>query len=93
MSSQTITAKRWLSKEWLMEQKSLIALLILIAVVSSMSPNFFYPEQPVQHPAANLGKRHYGGGNDTGYPHFRYRFVGRVVAGADRGGCRVYRRA
>ncbi|ANE75413.1 ribose ABC transporter permease [Dickeya solani] len=41
MSSQTITAKRWLSKEWLMEQKSLIALLILIAVVSSMSPNFF----------------------------------------------------
>ncbi|ATO35391.1 Ribose import permease protein RbsC [Dickeya dianthicola] len=41
MSSQTIAAKRWPSKEWLMEQKSLIALLILIAVVSSMSPNFF----------------------------------------------------
>lgn len=28
-------------KTWLVEQKSLIALLVLIAVVSSMSPNFF----------------------------------------------------
>ncbi|UVO08372.1 ribose ABC transporter permease [Pectobacterium polonicum] len=41
MSSQSIAAKRWFSKEWLLEQKSLIALLILIAVVSAMSPNFF----------------------------------------------------
>lgn len=41
MSSESITAKCWFSKEWLLEQKSLIALLILIAVVSSMSPNFF----------------------------------------------------
>ncbi|MBG6242855.1 MAG: ribose ABC transporter permease [Candidatus Symbiopectobacterium sp. Dall1.0] len=41
MSSESITAKRWFSKEWLLEQKPLIALLILIAVVSSMSPNFF----------------------------------------------------
>ncbi|KEY56619.1 ribose ABC transporter permease [Serratia sp. DD3] len=41
MSSQTVAAKRWFSKEWLLEQKSLIALLVLIAVVSSMSPNFF----------------------------------------------------
>lgn len=42
MSSQTLPAKkRWISKEWLLEQKSLIALLVLIAVVSSMSPNFF----------------------------------------------------
>ncbi|QNK32493.1 ribose ABC transporter permease [Serratia sp. JUb9] len=41
MSSQTIATKRWFSKEWLLEQKSLIALLVLIAVVSSMSPNFF----------------------------------------------------
>ena len=41
MGSESITAKRWFSKEWLLEQKSLIALLILIAVVSSMSPNFF----------------------------------------------------
>ncbi|ACS87729.1 MULTISPECIES: ribose ABC transporter permease [Musicola] len=41
MSSQTIPAKRRFSKQWLMEQKSLIALLVLIAVVSSMSPNFF----------------------------------------------------
>lgn len=43
MSSQILpaTKKRWISKEWLLEQKSLIALLVLIAVVSSMSPNFF----------------------------------------------------
>lgn len=41
MSSNTIAAKRWFSKEWLLEQKSLIALLVLIAVVSTMSPNFF----------------------------------------------------
>ncbi|AJI96723.1 branched-chain amino acid transport system / permease component family protein [Yersinia ruckeri] len=41
MSSQTIQTKRWFSKEWLLEQKSLIALLVLIAVVSSLSPNFF----------------------------------------------------
>ncbi|AUG98778.1 ribose ABC transporter permease [Pectobacteriaceae bacterium CE70] len=41
MNSQSVTAKSWFSKEWLLEQKSLIALLILIAVVSSMSPNFF----------------------------------------------------
>ncbi|QTF10526.1 ribose ABC transporter permease [Brenneria izadpanahii] len=41
MNSQSITAKRWFSKEWLLEQKSLIALLILIAAVSAMSPNFF----------------------------------------------------
>src|SRR5699024_11289038 len=28
-------------KAWLMEQKSLIALLVLIAIVSTLSPNFF----------------------------------------------------
>jgi ribose transport system permease protein len=41
MSSQSMPAKRWLNKEWLLEQKSLIALVILIVVVSSISPNFF----------------------------------------------------
>ncbi|MDE1480402.1 ribose ABC transporter permease [Xenorhabdus bovienii] len=35
------TSRRWLTKAWLMEQKSLIALLILIVVVSFLSPNFF----------------------------------------------------
>lgn len=33
--------RRWFSKAWLLEQKSLIALLVLIAVVSTLSPNFF----------------------------------------------------
>ncbi len=35
------TGKSWISKEWLIEQKSLIALLVLIAVVSMLNPNFF----------------------------------------------------
>ncbi|MDU3363377.1 MAG: ribose ABC transporter permease [Proteus mirabilis] len=34
-------SKRWFSKAWLLEQKSLIALLLLIVVVSTLSPNFF----------------------------------------------------
>lgn len=41
MNSRTIPVKRGISKAWLLEQKSLIALLVLIAVVSSMSSNFF----------------------------------------------------
>ena len=41
MTSNTTTSKRWFSKAWLMEQKSLIALLVLIAIGSSLSPNFF----------------------------------------------------
>ena len=40
-SSSEVASKRWFSKAWLMEQKSLIALLFLIAVVSTLSPNFF----------------------------------------------------
>ncbi len=34
-------SKRLFSKEWLIEQKSLIALLFLIVVVSFLNPNFF----------------------------------------------------
>ncbi|AYY79538.1 MULTISPECIES: ribose ABC transporter permease [Proteus] len=42
MSTNSIPAsKRWFSKAWLLEQKSLIALLLLIVVVSTLSPNFF----------------------------------------------------
>ncbi|MBG3011723.1 ribose ABC transporter permease [Proteus faecis] len=42
MSTNSIPAsKRWFSKDWLLEQKSLIALLLLIIVVSTLSPNFF----------------------------------------------------
>ncbi|HFO0561516.1 TPA: ribose ABC transporter permease [Proteus mirabilis] len=42
MSTKSIPAsKRWFSKAWLLEQKSLIALLLLIVVVSTLSPNFF----------------------------------------------------
>lgn len=42
MSTNSMPAsKRWFSKAWLLEQKSLIALLLLIVVVSTLSPNFF----------------------------------------------------
>lgn len=42
MSTNSIpVSKRWFSKAWLLEQKSLIALLLLIVVVSTLSPNFF----------------------------------------------------
>lgn len=34
-------SKRWLSKTWVVEQKSLIALVFLIVVVSFLNPNFF----------------------------------------------------
>jgi len=36
MTTQTLPAsRRWFSKSWLLEQKSLIALMVLIAVVAS----------------------------------------------------------
>lgn len=47
MSTRTMTnttsdnCKKLLSKEWLIEQKSLIALLFLVVVVSFLNPNFF----------------------------------------------------
>ncbi len=47
MSTRTMTnttsdnRKKLLSKEWLIEQKSLIALLFLVIVVSFLNPNFF----------------------------------------------------
>lgn len=42
MSKPTQTnSKKLFSKEWLIEQKSLIALLFLIVVVSFLNPNFF----------------------------------------------------
>lgn len=41
MTTQTVSGRRYFTKAWLMEQKSLIALLVLIAIVSTLSPNFF----------------------------------------------------
>ncbi len=47
MSSKTMSKsaelgeRKLFSKEWLIEQKSLIALLLLIVVVSFLNPNFF----------------------------------------------------
>ncbi|EOZ5529864.1 ribose ABC transporter permease [Vibrio metschnikovii] len=42
LSNQTPDGgKKWFSKAWLIEQKSLIALLFLVVVVSFLNPNFF----------------------------------------------------
>ena len=41
MSTQPLQTRRLFSKSGLLEQKSLIALIVLIAIVSSLSPNFF----------------------------------------------------
>ncbi len=47
MSTNTMNAKttqestRWFSKNWWLEQKALIALVLLIVVVSVLNPNFF----------------------------------------------------
>ena len=41
MTTQAVSGRRYFTKAWLMEQKSLIALLVLIAIVSTLSPNFF----------------------------------------------------
>ncbi|MGR2884220.1 ribose ABC transporter permease [Vibrio vulnificus] len=40
-SKSNETKRTWISKEWLIEQKSLIALLFLIVVASFLNPNFF----------------------------------------------------
>ncbi len=39
--TNSVSEKKLLSKEWLIEQKSLIALLVLIVIVSFLNPNFF----------------------------------------------------
>ncbi|CAG9295283.1 ribose ABC transporter permease [Celerinatantimonas diazotrophica] len=39
--STSVKTQKWLSKERLVEQKSLIALLLLVVVVSFLNPNFF----------------------------------------------------
>lgn len=41
MATQTMTNKQFNLKEFLIEQRSIIALLVLIVIVSFISPNFF----------------------------------------------------
>lgn len=38
MTTQAVSGRRYFTKAWLLEQKSLIALLVLIAIVSTLSP-------------------------------------------------------
>ncbi len=37
MTTQAVSGRRYFTKAWLLEQKSLIALLVLIAIVSTLS--------------------------------------------------------
>ena len=46
MTTQAVSGRRYFTKAWLLEQKSLIALLVLIAIVSTMSPNSFLKTFP-----------------------------------------------
>ncbi|WP_107850478.1 ribose ABC transporter permease [Oceanimonas marisflavi] len=41
MNTALNSGRRWFSKEWLIAQKSLIALILLIGVVSVLNPHFF----------------------------------------------------
>ena len=41
MTTQTLSRRGVMSKAWWIENKSLVALLVLIGVVSFLSPNFF----------------------------------------------------
>lgn len=41
MTTQTLSRRGIMSKAWWIENKSLVALLVLIGVVSFLSPNFF----------------------------------------------------
>lgn len=41
MTTQTLSRRGIMSKAWWIENKSLVALLVLIGVVSALSPNFF----------------------------------------------------
>ncbi len=43
MTTQAVSGRRYFTKAWLLEQKSLIALLVLIAIVSTLSPQLFLP--------------------------------------------------
>lgn len=42
MTTRAVSGRRYFTKAWLMEQNRWIALLVLIAVVSTMSPSNFY---------------------------------------------------
>ncbi|PTT56303.1 ribose ABC transporter permease, partial [Aeromonas sp. HMWF014] len=41
MTTQPLSRRGIMSKAWWIENKSLVALLVLIGVVSALSPNFF----------------------------------------------------
>ena len=82
MTTQTVSGRRYFTKAWLMEQKSLIALLVLIAIVSTLSPNFFTINN-----LFNILQQ-----TSVNDPDVGYRLVGRFSVGADRRSCCIYRR-
>ena len=81
MNNPAVSGRRYFTKAWLMEQKSLIALLVLIAIVSTMSPNFF----TVNNLFNILQQTSVNAIMAVGMTLV----VRRFPAGADRRGCRV----
>ena len=79
MSSNAMTKQqnsgsaKLFSKEWLIEQKSLIALIFLDCRGVIPEPELFHRRQYSEYPASNLGQCHYCCGYDTGYPDRGYR--------------------
>lgn len=91
MTTQTVSGRRYFTKAWLMEQKSLIALLVLIAIVSTLSPNFFTINNLfniLQQTSVNaiMAVRMTLVILTSGH-----RLVGRFSVGADRRSCCIYR--
>ncbi len=92
MTTQTVSGRRYFTKAWLMEQKSLIALLVLIAIVSTLSPNFFTINNLFNILQQTSVNAIMAVGDDAGDPDVGYRLVGRFSVGADRRSCCIYRR-
>ncbi len=83
MTTQAVSGRRYFTKAWLLEQKSLIALLVLIAIVSTLSPNFFTVNNLfniLQQTSVNAIMAGGGGGAGAGRcdwrRHWRYRREG-----------------
>ncbi|STG51462.1 ribose ABC transporter permease [Escherichia coli] len=91
MTTQTVSGRRYFTKAWLMEQKSLIALLVLIAIVSTLSPNFFTINNLFNILQQTSVNAIMAVGMTLVILTSGHRLVGRFSIGADRRSCCIYR--
>ncbi|STF34173.1 ribose ABC transporter permease [Escherichia coli] len=92
MTTQTVSGRRYFTKAWLMEQKSLIALLVLIAIVSTLSPNFFTINNLFNILQQTSVNAIMAVGMTLVILDVGHRLIGRFSVGADRRSCCIYRR-